>query len=78
MGCYCGHTKRRRSPSFNLVANGMHHVDLRAGQEPKATWVEPALEAEVAYSTMAENGLLRESRVQGRWNPLMPLAFNTG
>jgi bifunctional non-homologous end joining protein LigD len=47
-------------------------------KKPKATWVEPALEAEVAYSTMAENGLLRESRVQGRWNPLMPLAFNTG
>jgi hypothetical protein len=30
-------------------------------KRPKATWVEHALEAEVAYSTMADNGLLAEA-----------------
>jgi bifunctional non-homologous end joining protein LigD len=46
-------------------------------KKPKATWVEPAFEAEVAYST-AENGLLREAVFKGAGTPPMPLAFNTG
>jgi bifunctional non-homologous end joining protein LigD len=29
--------------------------------KPKATWVEPVIEAEIAYSTVTENGLLREA-----------------
>jgi bifunctional non-homologous end joining protein LigD len=34
-------------------------------KKPKATWVEPVIEAEVAYSTLAENGLLREAVLKG-------------
>jgi bifunctional non-homologous end joining protein LigD len=30
-------------------------------KKPKATWVEPVIEAEVAYSTVTENALLREA-----------------
>jgi bifunctional non-homologous end joining protein LigD len=30
-------------------------------KKPKATWVEPVIEAEVAYSTLTENELLREA-----------------
>jgi bifunctional non-homologous end joining protein LigD len=33
--------------------------------KPKATWVEPVLEAEVAYSTVTENSLLREAVFKG-------------
>jgi hypothetical protein len=33
-------------------------------KKPKATWVEPVIEAELAYSTVTENALLR-SGVQG-------------
>ena len=33
--------------------------------KPKATWVEPAIEAEVAYSTLTENNLLREAVFKG-------------
>jgi bifunctional non-homologous end joining protein LigD len=33
--------------------------------KPKATWVEPAIEAEIAYSTMTENVLLREAVFKG-------------
>jgi bifunctional non-homologous end joining protein LigD len=33
--------------------------------KPKATWVEPVIEAEVAYSTMTENALLREAVLKG-------------
>ena len=33
--------------------------------KPKATWVEPVLEAEVAYSMVTENGLLREAVFKG-------------
>jgi bifunctional non-homologous end joining protein LigD len=33
--------------------------------KPKATWVEPVIEAEVAYSTLTENGLLREAVFKG-------------
>jgi bifunctional non-homologous end joining protein LigD len=34
-------------------------------KQPKATWVEPVIEAEVAYSTVTENGLLREAVFKG-------------
>ena len=34
-------------------------------KKPKATWVEPVIEAEVAYSTVTENGLLREAVFKG-------------
>ena len=34
-------------------------------KKPKATWVEPVLEAEVAYSTLTENQLLREAVFKG-------------
>jgi bifunctional non-homologous end joining protein LigD len=33
--------------------------------KPKATWVEPVIEAEIAYSTMTENNLLREAVFKG-------------
>ena len=33
--------------------------------KPKATWVEPVIEAEIAYSTMTENALLREAVFKG-------------
>jgi bifunctional non-homologous end joining protein LigD len=33
--------------------------------KPKATWVEPVVEAEVAYSTVTENNLLREAVFKG-------------
>jgi bifunctional non-homologous end joining protein LigD len=34
-------------------------------KKPKATWVEPVMEAEVAYSTLTENNLLREAVFKG-------------
>jgi bifunctional non-homologous end joining protein LigD len=34
-------------------------------KKPKATWVEPVLEAEIAYSTVTENNLLREAVFKG-------------
>jgi bifunctional non-homologous end joining protein LigD len=34
-------------------------------KKPKATWVEPVIEAEVAYSTVTENKLLREAVFKG-------------
>jgi bifunctional non-homologous end joining protein LigD len=34
-------------------------------KKPKATWVEPVLEAEIAYSTMTEHQLLREAVFKG-------------
>jgi bifunctional non-homologous end joining protein LigD len=34
-------------------------------KKPKATWVEPVIEAEVAYSTMTEHQLLREAVFKG-------------
>jgi bifunctional non-homologous end joining protein LigD len=34
-------------------------------KKPKATWVEPVIEAEVAYSTLTEHALLRESVFKG-------------
>jgi hypothetical protein len=34
-------------------------------KKPKATWVEPAYEAEVAYSTLTDNDLLREAVFEG-------------
>lgn len=34
-------------------------------KKPKATWVEPVVEAEVAYSTLTENALLREAVFKG-------------
>ena len=34
-------------------------------KKPKATWVEPVIEAEVAYSTVTENQLLREAVFKG-------------
>jgi bifunctional non-homologous end joining protein LigD len=33
--------------------------------KPKATWVEPVIEAEIAYSTLTENKLLRETVFKG-------------
>ena len=44
---------RKESPLFEPV------------KKPKATWVEPVIEAEVAYSTMTENALLREAVFKG-------------
>jgi bifunctional non-homologous end joining protein LigD len=34
-------------------------------KKPKATWVEPVIEAEIAYSTVTENALLREAVFKG-------------
>jgi hypothetical protein len=34
-------------------------------KKPKATWVEPVIEAEVAYSTVTENYLLRKAVFKG-------------
>ena len=34
-------------------------------KKPKATWVEPVIEAEVAYNTVTENNLLREAVFKG-------------
>jgi bifunctional non-homologous end joining protein LigD len=34
-------------------------------KKPKATWVEPVIEAEIAYSTLTENNLLREAVFKG-------------
>ena len=34
-------------------------------KKPKATWVEPVIEAEIAYSTLTENKLLREAVFKG-------------
>jgi bifunctional non-homologous end joining protein LigD len=43
--------------------------------KPKATWVKPVIEAEIAYSTVTENGLLREAVFKGlRENRDLPSA----
>jgi len=34
-------------------------------KKPKATWVEPVIETEIAYSTVTENALLREAVFKG-------------
>jgi bifunctional non-homologous end joining protein LigD len=34
-------------------------------KKPKATWIEPVIEAEIAYSTVTENALLREAVFKG-------------
>jgi bifunctional non-homologous end joining protein LigD len=34
-------------------------------KKPKATWVEPVIEAEIAYSTVTENALVREAVFKG-------------
>jgi bifunctional non-homologous end joining protein LigD len=34
-------------------------------KKPTATWVEPVIEAEVAYCTVTENNLLREAVFKG-------------
>jgi bifunctional non-homologous end joining protein LigD len=34
-------------------------------KKPKATWVEPVVEAELTYSTLTENNLLREAVFKG-------------
>jgi bifunctional non-homologous end joining protein LigD len=34
-------------------------------KKPKATWVEPVIEAEIAYSTLTEPGLMREAVFKG-------------
>jgi bifunctional non-homologous end joining protein LigD len=34
-------------------------------KKPKATWVEPVIEAEIAQSTVTENALLREAVFKG-------------
>jgi bifunctional non-homologous end joining protein LigD len=34
-------------------------------KKPKATWMEPVIEAEIAYSTLTENNLLREAVFKG-------------
>jgi ATP-dependent DNA ligase len=34
-------------------------------KKPKATWVEPVIQAELAYSTVTENKLLREAVFKG-------------
>src|SRR5918995_2197846 len=34
-------------------------------KKPKATWVEPVIEAEITYSTLTENALLREAVFKG-------------
>jgi bifunctional non-homologous end joining protein LigD len=34
-------------------------------KKPKASWVEPVIEAEIAYSTVTENALLREAVFKG-------------
>ena len=34
-------------------------------KKPKATWVEPVIEAEVAFSTMTQHQLLREAVFKG-------------
>ena len=47
--------------------------------KPKATWVEPVIEAEVAYSTLTENNLLREAVFKGlredQQSPARPCQF---
>jgi bifunctional non-homologous end joining protein LigD len=46
-------------------------------KKPKATWVEPVVEAEVAYSTLTENNLLREAVFKGlRQNRDLPAAHS--
>ena len=34
-------------------------------KKPKATWVEPVMEAEIGYGTLTENALLREAVFKG-------------
>jgi bifunctional non-homologous end joining protein LigD len=40
--------------------------------KPKATWVEPTVEAEVEYSGITDNGILREAVFKGLREDLMP------
>jgi bifunctional non-homologous end joining protein LigD len=48
-------------------------------KKPKATWVEPVIEAEVAYNTMTENALLREAVFKGlRENRELPAERTPG
>ena len=51
-------------------------------KKPKATWVEPVIEAEIAYSTLTENNLLREAVFKGlrrdREMPPAPARARTG
>jgi bifunctional non-homologous end joining protein LigD len=48
-------------------------------KRPKATWVEPVIEAEVAYSTVTENNLLREAVFKGmREDRDVPVARTRG
>jgi bifunctional non-homologous end joining protein LigD len=48
-------------------------------KKPKATWVEPVIEAEVAYSTLTENNLLREAVFKGvredQQSPALPASL---
>jgi bifunctional non-homologous end joining protein LigD len=54
-------------------------------KKPKATWVEPVIEAEIAYSTLTENKLLREAVFRGLREdrevpparPPAPMSFRT-
>jgi bifunctional non-homologous end joining protein LigD len=41
-------------------------------KKPKATWVEPVVDAEIAYSTVTEDGLLREAVFKGVREDLTP------
>jgi bifunctional non-homologous end joining protein LigD len=48
-------------------------------KKPKATWVEPVIEAEIAYSTLTENALLREAVFKGlREDRRSPVARKPG
>jgi bifunctional non-homologous end joining protein LigD len=42
--------------------------------KPKATWVQPVIDAEVAYSSLTDRGLVREAAFKGLREDLVPLA----
>ena len=41
-------------------------------KKPKATWVQPVIDAEVAYSSLTDQGLVREAAFKGLRDDLVP------
>ena len=41
-------------------------------KKPKATWVQPVIDAEVAYSSLTDHGLVREAAFKGLRDDLVP------
>jgi bifunctional non-homologous end joining protein LigD len=64
----CGAASPKRRPAICASGSIRSFAKTRLSEsvkKPKATWGGPVLEAEVAYSTLAENALLREAVFKG-------------